>query len=284
MLLPIKKLIYEINSPVELPFQSRIPITTLRGAFGYSLLQVIARDEAIGQSEKVTICKHLFYSDDISQNSTHINAARPFVMRGGFTRPDNKSFILEMLLFGNAISAEKLVDKIIKNMCKMGLGNQNLVCNCIKLGSEDITPVIPELSSSCIVNYQTPTRIKQNNKYFKEGIPFSNLFARLADRLEELQNVYTNEGFNIDLSDLKEKSKQIGMIVNEGNFYEATRKSTRTGDDCDLSGFTGSILYTGNLEPFSEILSYLPWINVESSTAFGCGWCTLEYNKNILTT
>ena len=279
--LPIKKLIYEISAHKELPFQDRIPITTLRGAFGYSLLQIIARDEAIGQADKVAICKQLFYSNDISDNATHSNSARPFVMRGGFTRPDNKSFILEMILFGNAISAEVLVDKIIKNMCIMGLGNQNLICDCLKLGGEDITPAIPELSSSCVINFQTPTRIKQNRKYFQEGIPFPNLFARLADRLKELINVYTESSFDLDLLELKKASKQIGMIVNEGNFYEATRHSTRTGDDCDLSGFVGEVLYTGNLQPFSEFLAYLPWINIGSSTAFGCGWCTLEYNKLI---
>ena len=269
----------KISCSNELPFQNRIPVTTLRGAFGYSLLQIIARDEAIGQADKVAICKQLFYSNDISDNSTHSNSARPFVMRGGFTRPDNKSFILEMILFGNVVSAEILVDKIVKNMCNMGLGNQNLVCDCIKLGSEDVLPIIPELSSSCIINFQTPTRIKQKGKYLKESIPFSNLFARLADRLNELTTVYTENQLNIDLVELKNASKQIGMIVNEAEFYEVTRKSTRTGDECDLSGFVGEILYTGNLQPFSEILSYLPWINIGSSTAFGCGWCILEYQK-----
>ena len=133
----------------------------------------------------------------------------------------------------------------------------------------------------CVVNYQTPTRIKQNNVYFKEDIPFYHLFSRLADRLVELIKVYTNTDLRIDLIGLKEQAREIGMIVNEGDYCELSRKSTRTGDRCSLSGFVGSITYTGNLKPFEEILSFLPWVNVGNSTAFGCGWCTLEYSKLI---
>lgn len=278
--LPIKRLLYEINAPLELPFQRHFPTVTLRGAFGYSLLQIIARDEAINNQDKVAICKQLFFANDISDKAGHKNSARPFVMRGYYSRPDRKSFILEMLLFGSITTAEILVDNVIKNMCHMGLGNQNMQCDCLKLGSESIIPVIPELSTgSVVINFQTPTRIKSCGKYFEEDIPFRHLFCRLADRLQELIKVFTAHGTELELSELKSYSKEIGMIVNEANYHNISRHSTRTGDECSLSGFTGQILYTGDLQPFAELLAYLPWVNVGSSTAFGCGWCTLEYNR-----
>ncbi len=278
--LAIKRLVYEVNAPFPLPFKEKFPTNTLRGAFGYSLVQVMAREQCIGESGKVDICKQLFFPNGISEKGQHLNSARPFVLREYYTREDKKSFILEMLIFGRIAKSECLIDNIVKNMCEMGLGVESRVCRYLKIHSEDINPVIPDFSSGmCYVNFQTPTRIKKEGKYFETEIPFQNLFLRFADRLKELCNVYSDEPCEFSLSHLIEKSKQVGMVVEDASYHTINRLSTKTGDKCNLSGFTGKILYTGNLQPFAEVLSYLPWINVGSSTAFGCGWCTLEYVK-----
>lgn len=278
--LNIKRLLYEINSPQPIPLHAQFPTITLRGAFGYSLIQLVARDQSIGDLKKVDICKHLFFADGISQKSLHHNCARPFVMRGGYSRPDKKSFLLEMLIFGKISQHEPLIDDVIMNMCEMGLGKKNVICRCKKIFSEDILPQIPDLSSGvCLVNFQTPTRIKKQGRYLAEGIPFSNLFSGVASRLGELVNVYGKTKTDLDLEDLKGFAKTVDTQVNCGKYFEVKRCSTRTGDECRLNGFVGSIAYRGVLQPFQEVLSYLPWINVGSSTAFGCGWCTLEYQQ-----
>jgi hypothetical protein len=160
----------------------------------------------------------------------------------------------------------------------MGLGYNNEICNYKKLKSEEIIPEKPVLDSGiCIVNYKTPTRIKHNQNYFKENIPFYYLFARFADRLSEIINIYSDPDSEPNMEKLKNDAEKIGTIINDGTYYNTKRHSTRTGQWCSLSGFIGSITYTGNLKPFENILSYLPWINVGSSAAFGCGWCTLKY-------
>jgi hypothetical protein len=127
------------------------------------------------------------------------------------------------------------------------------------------------------VNYKTPTRIKHNKNYFKDNIPFYYFFARFAERLREIINIYSDNNFETDIEDLRNHAKNIGTIINDGIYYKTNRHSTRTGKRCSLSGFIGNVTYTGNLKPFETILSYLPWINVGSSAAFGCGWCTLKY-------
>ena len=45
MELRLKKLVYELSSTQVLKLHRDLPTITLRGAFGYSLLQVLARDE-----------------------------------------------------------------------------------------------------------------------------------------------------------------------------------------------------------------------------------------------
>lgn len=279
-ILPIKKLLYEISTNIPLPLKERFPTSTLRGAFGYSLLQLIAREEALSQEDKVRICKQLFFANDISDKGDNKDSARPFVLRGGFTRPDGKSFILEMIIFGKIAESETLIDNIVSNMCRMGLGNQNIPCDCLKLGSEDVIPEIPDLSAGrCVVRFQTPTRIKVNGKYIRHEIPFQTLFARLSERLKELVNVYTDNHFSLALSELKRHSSSIESTLVEGYFEDISRVSSRTGDLCYLSGFVGEMVYTGDLRSYADFLAFLPWVNVGSSAAFGCGWCTLEYEK-----
>lgn len=130
--------------------------------------------------------------------------------------------------------------------------------------------------SICVVEFKTPTRIKHNNRYLIDEIPFNILFGRLSGRLRELINVYTDNHCDNDFKELVLASTEVGTIVSDSEFVNISRVSTRTGDKCLLDGFTGQILYTGNMTFFADVLSYLPWISVGSSTAFGCGWCSLK--------
>ena len=132
----------------------------------------------------------------------------------------------------------------------------------------------------CIVNFKTPTRIKHNGVFFEESIPFYNLFCRLADRFQELIFAYAPSVTIPGLDELKEQSREIGSIVCKQSYINTCRTSSRTGNKCNLSGFVGQVLYTGNLEPFANLLAFLPWISVGSSTAFGCGCCSLLYNES----
>ena len=276
--LPIKRLLYEISSNRPLPLKRDFPTTTLRGAFGYSLIQIVARDEERNDDEKVEICKRLFFPNGISEKSSHENAARPFVIRGGYTRPDFKSFIMEMLLFGDAIEREELVGNVIANMCRMGLGKEERRCDCLKIHSETIEPDVPDLSlGSCEVEFISPTRIKVQGQYLNDMIPFHVLVARLADRFNELRKIY-GDGADEDFTELKRLSEYVTSDEVDGEIVKASRKSTRTGDVCELTGFVGTMFYQGELKPFEELLSYLPWLNVGSSTAFGCGWCAVRSN------
>jgi hypothetical protein len=185
---------------------------------------------------------------------------------------------MEMLLFGDAVEFEQLVDDVIKNMCKMGLGNNNIVCSFCKIYSEMVEPVVPELTSGvCEVEFISPARIKSQGRYLLDMIPFHNLIWRLADRFNELSVVYGDTEEHIDFSALKDFSGEVLSEPVSGGVFRSERKSTRTGDICSLSGFTGTMLYQGDLEPFEDLLSYLPWIGVGNSTAFGCGWCRLNY-------
>ena len=279
--LPIKRLVYEINAPVKLPLHGFIPTVTFRGAFGHSLLQLLAREQSISSVEdKAKIYQQLMHPEGLETKSHNATPPRPFVMRGYHTRPDLKSFILEVLLFGKVGESSELIDNVIVNMAEMGLGHQNIVCKALKIHSEEVDLVVPSLDQGAIaLNMQTPTRIKHNGKYLRDGFSFERLIKGLHFRLAELVRTYTD----FELGDLSEafiqKAQQIGSMDLESiEYIETKRTSTRTKQECSLSGMIGKQLYMGDLKPFEELLAYLPWIHIGSSAAFGCGWCTLEFN------
>jgi len=281
-ILPIKRLVYEISSNRSLPLHDKLPTVTFRGAFGYSLFQILSRDFTIpSMQKKAEVYQNLFYPEGIDNNSMNKNPGRPFVLRGDYTRLDRKSFIMEMMLFGRCIDAEILLDTVINNMCEMGVGNQNMRCRCVKLYSEILELAKPVLDNGNVcVNMQTPTRIKSNKVYLTDSLPFYNLIARLQARIKDLVSTYTsNEPPECDF-ELLELAKKIVSIPAGLEYFRTKRTSSRTDMDCNLSGLTGSMHYSGNLKPFEEILSYLPWVHIGSSTAFGCGWCTIKYSTS----
>lgn len=265
-----------------------IPTITIRGAFGYSLAQILEADTTIvSNSEKVALFKKIFKPENESGEAVNSDTARPYVLRGWFSRPDRKSFILELCLFGEASSAEALFDKTIENLCRMGLGRNCASCRSFKLMSDKIDPYFP-ICDQIVVDFISPTRISKTVRlddgsirklWLNEDIPFSALFARLVNRYDELLALYSKSKTRLPqehISELKRKSFEISSEKLEGGRFKSSRRSGRTGEELTLDGFVGKMLYSGNFSDFADILRYLPWVHVGKATALGCGWTTIE--------
>jgi hypothetical protein len=278
-MLPIRRLIYELSSSRPLKLHSTLPSVTIRGAFGYSLLQILARDVTIPHlKEKAEIYRALLYPDLMEGKSSHHHSpARPFVIRGWFSREDKKALIFEVLLFGRSTDAEILIDNVMNNLAFMGIGYENQSCRFLKIHAESVTPAIPDLSGRIVrMNMMTPTRVKCKGEYFRDTLPFENLVLRLHDRFSELVRTYADFEAEPISAGLKEIAHTVESVPVDVEWIESSRSSTRTREECDLSGMVGSIIYSGTLEPFAPLLAVLPWIHVGNSTAFGCGWMDME--------
>ena len=133
--LKIRQIRYEFTCPQSLMLHHELPSITIRGAFGYALAQVIARRAGIPELEdQVVLYKEFFMpQNDGTMNSHDRELARPFVLRGSFTRPDRRSFIIEAILFGIATEYESVFDEVFRTMAKMGLGPRNHVCDMEKI-------------------------------------------------------------------------------------------------------------------------------------------------------
>ncbi len=279
----IKQLRYEFNSPEPLSLHEDVPTITFRGAFGYALAQVLARDETISEfSDKIDLYKAFFMTENTDPAlSRNHNPSKPFVLRGYFSRPDLKSFILEVILLGVASEYESFFDKVIETIGYMGVGKRNAVCKCLKLSSRIVETDFPA-SHEILIDFITPTRLKSQDRIFSEEIPFSVLFARLYDRITEISSYYNDMTLNQDdeyAHHLKCLAANIASEKVNGGNYHVSRTSSRTGDQIRLDGFVGEMRYTGDFGPFAGTLKYLPWVHVGRFSVFGCGWTTIRCNS-----
>ena len=281
--LSIRKLRYEFTYPGEIFLHHDIPTITFRGAFGYALAQVIAREAHIPEfSESLILYKNLFMPENTGdKNSRNYNLARPFILRGWYTRPDKRSFLLDAHLFGCTVDYETFFDHVMEAIALTGIGPRHQVCSMQKIHSSLLEIPDPEPEEYLYVKYITPcSRLTSEGITFLDEIPFYALFARLLDRLQELDSLYGTGSLVPDLLDarcLKQAAKTVMWKKISGGVYQANRTSGRTHQTMKLDGFKGEMAYYGDFTPFRPYLKYLPYINLGHFNVFGCGWCNAEF-------
>lgn len=285
--LRIKQLRYEFAYPGEIILHRDIPTITFRGAFGYALAQVIARQANVPEfTEQVALYKNIFSPcNNGDRNSRNHDLARPFVLRGWYSRPDRRSFILDVNLFGCATEYESFFDSVIETVSYMGIGKMNQVCRLNKVFSKSLD--IPELplDNFLKVKFISPCiRMKSDGELFLDEIPFYTLFARLSDRLKELGRLYEDSNLfsnDEELFELKHYAKMYLAKKLDGGRYQTVRYSGRTAQTMRLEGFLGTMGYCGDFAPYQKYLKYLPYVNLGRFNVFGCGWCEMSYLQNI---
>ena len=286
--LAIKQLRYEFSYPGEIALHKDLPVITFRGAFGYALAQVIAREMHVPEfSDQVELYKKIFSPcNDGVYKSRNQDLARPFVLRGFFSRPDHRSFILDVQLFGQTVKLEAFFDKVIEVISFMGVGRNNRVCKMEKIFAKELVIADPEPDDFLQVRFITPCiRMKSHGTLFFEEIPFYTLFARLADRLRELDNLYGNSNSftdDVEIANLKMLAKDVLAKRLKGGYYKTSRTSGRSGQTMNMEGFWGTMAYYGDFVPYRRYLKYLPYINLGRFNVFGCGWCEMKYLRNIV--
>lgn len=278
---PVKSIQYELNASRRIELHPVVPSITLRGAFGYALCQLIARDDMIPEMRgKVQMFKDFFMpSNDGRTTATHKDLPRPFLIRGDYSRPNFRSFIVEIVLWGEAIKYEPLFDQVMSLVAIMGLGRNNVECRLVKLHAKIVDTTFPDSTFAVYANFLTPAvRVVYQQQLCRDEIPFPALFARLLDRFDQIDRVYgekigvaEDEAIALKYAAQNIASRPLAVIP-----QKTQRTSTRTGQTMPISGFAGQMEYCGDFSAFAPYLGFLPWINIGHCSTFGCGWVTLS--------
>jgi hypothetical protein len=126
--------------------------------------------------------------------------------------------------------------------------------------------------------FLTPTYLKSEGQAVRQP-EFHHLFKRVRDRLNALCTFYGPGPIDADFKGLGEAAEKVCTVKSDVHWQERSRRSSKTGQRHELSGFIGSCTYEFH-KPESEVsnLELLKWlvcgelIHAGRHTAWGNGW------------
>jgi len=240
------------RAKLAFPFSAAMPI---RGALGFCLPEKIFRPHR-----------------DAGPSGLR-DAPRPFVLRvrhlDGLTFAAGESFEIGVNLF--APSLLPVFRNSLQELSASGLGPGRIP---LEAGALDVVERRFDLAAQepykqLEVTFLTPTEIKGWAGY---GLPpFETLAARVRDRVSALCTLYGSGEPGLDFRGLAERAREVHTASGELTAVRAQRTSSRTGQTHPLSGFTGSVIYEGELSEFVPLLRAACFTGVGRQTVWGHG-------------
>ena len=115
--------------------------------------------------------------------------------------------------------------------------------------------------------FLTPTYLKSEGQAVRQP-EFHHLFKRVRDRLNALSTFYGPGPIDADFKGLGKAAEKIRTVKSDVHWQERSRRSSKTGQRHELSGFTGECVYEfpnqefgiSNLESGISNLELLKWL------------------------
>lgn len=125
-----------------------------------------------------------------------------------------------------------------------------------------------------LVRFLTPTLLKAENSITRNP-EFHHLIKRLRDRINSLSTFFGSGPLRADFVGLGVRAEQVRTMSSDVQWVERFRTSSKTHQRHELSGFTGSAVYEGELQEFLPWLAVGELVHVGKHTAWGQGWISV---------
>jgi hypothetical protein len=140
-------------------------------------------------------------------------------------------------------------------------------------GREQPQPVASEVT----LEFLTPTTLKAGSTLERGGDivrhpAFHHIVKRLRDRVNALATFYGDGPLDLDFKGLGQAAERVETVDDQTRWVERTRYSRRRDVSHDLSGFTGSVTFRGDIAPFLPLLRVGEHVHVGKNAVFGNGW------------
>lgn len=223
---------------------------------------------------------------------------RPFVFRAlhldGCHFSQGQYFYFDLILFEPPAKLLPYFILVFRQLAETGLGptrgravlskvedtsNEDLLfdgrdlIHCDLPGREFHFDKPSALLNRVTVTFLTPTELKAGGELVTRP-EFAALLARVRDRISNLRALYQGGPLNVDFESLGHAAEQIRIVKSNLRHVQVKRLSSRTGQRHSLGGFTGSVVYEGDLSPFLPFLHAGEWTGVGRQTVWGKGCFT----------
>jgi len=199
---------------------------------------------------------------------------KPFVILpplDGLERyPRGHQFQCELTLFGEAIQHHAIAQAAIEYLgMQMGLGYEQGKYKVIEVEQSQPEINTASIKDSIKIHLPTRLRLKANNKLQRHPPTFLLFLNRLTGRLKTLETAYG--GTQNDYQELLHKANEIKLIKSNAKWDDWDRFSGSQKNWMKFGGLMGDIGYTGDLQPFMEVLKLGEWLHIGNKTSFGLG-------------
>lgn len=129
------------------------------------------------------------------------------------------------------------------------------------------------------INFLTPTLLKAENAIARSP-EFHHLFKRLRDRINSLSTFFGGGPLSADFAGLGLRAEQVRTVSSDVRWVERFRTSSKTHQRHELSGFTGTAVYAGDLHEFLPWLALGELVHLGKHSAWGSGWISVDRANN----
>jgi len=185
------------------------------------------------------------------------DAPRPFLIRAahldGLRLTPGQPFHIDLHLFG-----QQPIDLFTRALASLASLKKIDTPKPIDLS---LTP-FTEPTTRTTIHFLTPTELHKNQTALPQ---FSELIARLRSRFANLATLYGDGPPDLDFHHPTTANIEGAAL----KFHQPTRRGSNS--DHPIGGFTGTVIYTGDLTPHLPLLQAGQWIGVGRHTVWGNG-------------
>ncbi len=202
---------------------------------------------------------------------------RPFVLRAshldGRRFEPGESFAVDVHVFDLRARLFERFEEAFANLALAGLGPGRARVELLRPAANSVVEIDlaerAEPANRIRVFFRTPTELKGNPS--REEVPFGVLFARIRDRIATLCSLYGEEQLSIDFAALGARADQVRTASCDLEYHDVSRRSSRTGEEHGIGGFTGTMEYEGEVAEFLPYLRAAWWTGAGRHTVWGNG-------------
>jgi hypothetical protein len=125
------------------------------------------------------------------------------------------------------------------------------------------------------VRFLTPTTLRRDGRLV-ERPTFADLACRLRDRVSALAAFFGDGPVDMDFAGVAAAAAEVRTVACRTAWERRTRRSARTGDVHETSGFVGEAVYEGELGRWMPLLRLGEVVHVGKYAVWGNGWMEVE--------
>ncbi len=130
------------------------------------------------------------------------------------------------------------------------------------------------------VRFITPTTLKRNGRLVEKP-SFADLACRIRDRLSSLAAFFGDGPVEMDFAGVGRAAEHVRTVACDTAWERRTRRSNRTGDVHEISGFVGEAVYEGDVGPWMPLLRMGEAIHVGKYAVWGNGRVVLDTEETL---